>query len=159
MPGGGSNLRGLAFGNHKVQGMKTLQRNPFLADESLKATYKRRVLGDIAPIVAAAPSMAEAARLLGVHKSSVSRWVKLGIVPKPTSGRGRAPASPPPESPVAWAGSVRRDYDLTANEQVLVDLATATLTLAQDMRARPADRLSAMGRFQSITRQLGLEDS
>jgi hypothetical protein len=48
-----------------------------------KRTYKRRALGNAAAVVADSPSVAEAARRLRVNPSSIFRWIRAGIVPRP----------------------------------------------------------------------------
>jgi hypothetical protein len=64
-----------------------------------------------------------------------------------------------PKSAEAWARSVRRNYELSDTEQKLLELAVAPLRLAQDNEARPVDRLAAMSRYQSLVKQLDLENA
>jgi hypothetical protein len=50
------------------------------------------------------------------------------------------------------------EYELTATELRLLDLAVQTLTLAQDTTLTPQERLAATGRYQMLVKQLRLED-
>jgi hypothetical protein len=60
-----------------------------------KRTHKLKALGNVTAIIAAASTVAEAANALGVHRSSLTRWIAAGKVPHPraqaesqrTSGR------------------------------------------------------------------------
>lgn len=128
----------------------------------MRATWKRRRLGDVAGVVATSKSLSDAARKLGVNVSSVSRWIKSGKVPAPTKLRVRQPTSndealtePAPDVP--WATGIRENYILSTTERKLVDMAEAAEILSRDLSARPETRLQAMNRFQSLVKQLNLE--
>ena len=132
----------------------------------MKKTWMLRSLGDVAVVMATAPSLGAAARTLGVDKSSVFRWVKAGKIPPPGGRRqrgraGRGASLPDrPVVPVAaagWAAAIRGAYELDATETELVQLAETALALARDSAQLPAVRLAAMARFQSLTRQIDLE--
>jgi hypothetical protein len=123
----------------------------------VKQTHKFRVLGNVESIVAAAPSVAAAARQLGVDRSTVHRWISAGRVEQP-SRRRRKVAGEPTQPPASWAATIRLAYELSPTEDTLVDLAAQALSLTRDATAKPETRLAAMGRFQMIVRQLHLEE-
>ena len=120
-----------------------------------KRTWRlRSMTGRAAEVMRSAPSLAAAAKALGVNKATVFRWVKAGKIPGP-GGRRRAPTVPP--SPEGWAPTIRAAYLLDATETALVELADAALTMARDAAMKPADRLAAMARFAQLVRQIDLE--
>jgi transposase-like protein len=122
-----------------------------------KRTHKLKALGDVAGVVAAAPSLSAAARQLGVNRSSLHRWMANGKVPRPASRPRGTPATDAGCSPEHWAVAVRQAYELTATEQRLVDLAVEALTMARDAAKPETVRLAAMGRYQRLVQQLNLE--
>ena len=130
----------------------------------MKCSYKLRAIGDVAAVVAAAPSVSEAARRLGVDRSTVKRWIAAEKIPrpvgrKPSRRRGVAQgAARAGQSPEAWARAVRRKYDLSDTEQQLVTLARDALALAREPERRAETRLAAMGRYEQLVRDLNLED-
>jgi hypothetical protein len=153
-------------------------------DRQMKQTHKFQSLGDAAAVVRAARSITAAARQLGVGRCTIHRWIEAGKVPRPGGRHGIAspkrhvgPARPAAVADLAvgeavpettgepasgdeassWARSVRDQYDLTATEQMLVDLAERALTLARDSASRSEVQLAAMARFQQLVRQLNLE--
>jgi transposase-like protein len=104
--------------------------------------------------------MAAAARKLGVNRSTFSRWVKQGAVPAPA--RGPRPSLPvtgseQPSEVAAWGDAVRSLYTLNRTELELVTLAEAALELAHDVTQPASARVSAMGRFQALVKQLNFE--
>ena len=127
-----------------------------------KGSHRFKALGNVAVTVESAATVQAAADALGVNRSSVTRWISSGLVPRPGGQRASKRKGPvvagPRQSPAAWARGVRRAYTLTGTEQQLVDLAVSALSLARDETARPADRLAAMSRFQSLTRQLAFQE-
>lgn len=125
-----------------------------------KQTHKLKGLGDVATIIAAAPSLTAAARQLGVDRSTIHRWIESGKAKRP----GRAPRkrrlTKPPragQSPAAWARWVRRSYEIDGTDQVLLDLAVQALKLARDVKEPPAVCLAAMARYQMLIKQLNLD--
>lgn len=141
----------------------------------MKQTHKLRTLGDAAAVVSSAASDTDAARRLGVNRSTIHRWRKAGKIPSAPSGKApRPPAARPeapctapgasvepqpiPDSPSTWAAWVRATYAITPTEARLLDLAVAALTIAGDETQTPAVRLAAAARFQSLARHLDLEE-
>jgi IS30 family transposase len=45
-----------------------------------KQTHKRASLGDISGVLAASSTVAEAANRLGVHRSTIHRWLRVKVV-------------------------------------------------------------------------------
>jgi excisionase family DNA binding protein len=131
----------------------------------MKRTHKLRALGDVAGTIAAARSIQDAARQLGVDRSTVHRWIASGKVSAPAAGRRTARQSATTgtpgqrQTPESWARWVRRQYLLDATEQTLVGLTVDALRLARDESARPEVRLAATARAQSLIRQLKLENA
>jgi transposase-like protein len=123
----------------------------------MKRTHKWRVLkGDAGPVLAAAPTLSEAARRLGVSRSTLHRWIKSGKMPRPVP--------PPPVVMPAAAGSsfldwVRATYTLSRTEDELAQLAQAALDVAHDASASPSQRLAAMTTFRGLARDLRLPSS
>jgi hypothetical protein len=126
-----------------------------------KQTHKLASLaGDAAAVIARSPSLAEAARRLGVNRSTVHRWIASGKMLRPEKSRRQPAASAiPRQSPGSWGEWARQTFDLSVCEQALVELGEQALMLAQDQAETPAVRLSAIGRFQQLTRQLAFEES
>lgn len=119
-----------------------------------KRTHKLRALGNVAEVIAKAPSVAAAARKLGVDRSTIHRWMEAGKAPRPAAQRTRSEdAAKPCETPEAWASRVKRSTDLDDTGQVLLDLAVRALTLARTEKD-PRIQLAAMGRYQLLVRQL-----
>jgi hypothetical protein len=128
-----------------------------------KATWRFRTLGTEAKrVVAAAPSLAAAARQLDVDVTTLHRWFREGKLTRPTP-RPRRPLPPVPVaapgalSPASWATAIRNTYELTVTESVLLDCAVDALHMARDTTLKPADRLSASGRFGRLIQQLNFE--
>lgn len=108
----------------------------------------------------------EIAERLGLNKSTVTRWIAAGKLPKRPESAPREVAVPlpiepappvlPNEPPERWAVLVRRTYALNATDDQLVTLAAAALTLARDPLTPSKVQLAAMARFQAIVKQLAL---
>jgi transposase-like protein len=129
----------------------------------VRRTHKLRqfALSDIDQALRTAPTLAAAARQLGVAESTLHRWLKAGRVQKPS--RARRPrvkavtGGRPPRSPEGWARSIRRRYALSETEQELVRLATRALALSYNDAVKPETRLAAAARFAALVKQLYLE--
>src|SRR5262245_18307945 len=124
----------------------------------LRRTRKWAFVGQEATRLAAlglAPK-AIAARL-GVSWSTVSRWIAAG---KLAVGRPRhvltftSPAPSALQSPSEWARSVREEFQFDATDDQLVAVAEVALTISRDPQSPAPVRMTAMGRFQAIARQL-----
>jgi hypothetical protein len=105
----------------------------------------------------------EIARRLGVDKSSVTRWQaagrlqRTGVGARASTKRSSAPVRRQrKQTPEEWAAAVRREYQLDATDDQLVSMGCAALMLAGDKTLKDRERLAAMGRFQSIVKQLAL---
>ena len=124
-----------------------------------KRSHKLRAMGDIKAVVSRSSSMSAAARALGVNRATVYRWAKAGKVPRPSSFRGEMTRAPsvPGQSPEEWAAAVRACEHFSETDQQLLALAVLALTEARNMSVQPSVRLAAMGRFQSLVRQMGIE--
>jgi hypothetical protein len=102
----------------------------------------------------------EIAARLDVNRSTVTRWMAAGKLQR--TARSAAPradaqrAKPTGKSPAEWAAAVREAYALDATDEQLVTLAESALETAQDQRESAQVRLSAMGRFQAVVKQLAL---
>ena len=131
--------------------------------ESMKKTWKfGSKAGEAGDVMRSAPSLAAAAKVLQVDKSTVFRWVKERRIPPPGGRqllRPRVVGLPSvPADPGDWGASVRSSYVLTPTDVVLVELAEAALTIARDPTQSVMARLTAAGRFQLLVKQLRLED-
>jgi hypothetical protein len=127
----------------------------------VKRTHKLSAIANAADVIAAAPSLSAAAKQLGVDRSTIHRWIESGKVKLPArrkkpGAKVSAPPSPT-TSPDAWAAWVRETYELDSTGKVLVDLSVSALLMANDVTASRKDKLSAMGRFQQLVKQLNLE--
>ena len=131
----------------------------------MKQSHKFKTLGNVQSIIASCRTASEAARKLGVHRASVTRWVKAGRVTLPASSRptdpGRTPRQPSsdaaPIDPSAWGDRIRELYDLTITEAQLLALAIEAARMCYDRTLSPATRLTAMSRYQALVRDLNLE--
>jgi hypothetical protein len=127
-----------------------------------KATWRFRTLGPEAKrVVAAAPSLAAAARQLDLDVTTLHRWFREGKLTRPTNRRRRphraaAPSGPGGDRP-AWRAAVGASHILTATEMELASLAERALTMARDPSLKPETQLQAMGRYQQLIKQLDLE--
>lgn len=104
-------------------------------------------------------SSAEIAERLELSRRTVYRWMKVGKLPD--TGRSAPSVGVMPEglsgsSPGEWAAAVRRTYGLDATDDQLVALAETALTTARNPNIAAPLRLSAMGRFQALVKQLAL---
>jgi transposase-like protein len=132
-----------------------------------KRTHKRRALGDVATVIRAAPSVAAAARTLGVSRQAIYDWIRAGVAPRPGGGPAIPPQAlatgpedaPLPESPDEWAVDIRERYALTGTENLLVSVGHGLLTIALNTTEKPADRATAAGRWMGVVRALNLEKS
>ncbi len=124
-----------------------------------KRTHKLKAMADVEAIVASAPSITAAAAQLGVNPSTLFRAMAAGKVARPSAARSRTAVAAPRsgQSPAAWAKAIRRAYALSSTELQLLVLCVEALTLARDTAAKPEVRLSAMGRYQQLVRQMNLE--
>lgn len=129
-----------------------------------KRSWRRRELGKdrIEEVLRSAKSISEAARTLGVNKSTASRWAKL--MGPPSGNVVSMPLvpddEPPPEArtdPEAWAAWIRERYELSATKDQLLSLAVTCLHLANDTGQSASARIQAAGRYQQIVKQLDFE--
>lgn len=101
----------------------------------------------------------EIAERIGVNRSSVTRWMATGKLPRtdgePTT-RAQHVRGQPGQTPAQWAETVRREYSLDATDEQLVMLAEQALTMASDSTLTASARMNAAGRFQALSRQLAL---
>lgn len=126
----------------------------------MKPSWKLRALGaEAAAIVAAAPSLREAARQLGVNVSTISRHVKAGRLPTPgrrpasVDTKGRQPKRDRRGTFIEWACS---RYEFSRAELEIVVNAQAALDLAGAKSQPAAVRLSAMREYRACLRDLKL---
>lgn len=122
-----------------------------------KRTHKLKSLSNVAEVVASAANLTLAARKLGVNRSTLHRWMQAGKIQKPEPKTGVAAGVAPGQTADEWAAAVREMGELDATRSALVDLAVAALKMSRDPENRPETRLSAMGRYQQLVRQLNLD--
>lgn len=104
-------------------------------------------------------SPVEIATRLDVRRETVQRWMAAGKLPDTRRGARAARAATvtgKAATPAAWAKAVRAAFALDATDEQIVGLAESALLLARDPAAATAERLSAMGRFQALVKQLAL---
>ncbi len=98
---------------------------------------------------------------LGLNKSTVTRWIAAGKLKRheaqAPAARAVAEGAWREKAPSEWAATVRTEYDLSETDAQLLGLAESALLVARDPMASPSTRLAAMGRFQTLVKQLGLE--
>lgn len=122
----------------------------------MKRTRKWAFVGQEAQRLASlGMSYSEIGRRLGVRQSTVSRWMSSGKLTR-TKASGKRQAGIGVKAPAQWAASVRDAYALDATDEQLVTAGQQALELAYNMAETPPTRLNAMGRFQSIVKQLSL---
>ena len=122
-----------------------------------KRTHKLKGLKGVAAVVASSRSLSEAAQKLGVNRSSLHRWMQAGKVAKPEPKTGVAAGAQPGQDPAEWARQVREAGELDPTRSTLLDLAVDALRMSRDTECRPETRLSAMGRYQQLVKQLNLD--
>lgn len=123
----------------------------------MKRSYKFKALGDVQSVVSSAPSLDEAARRLGVNRSTLTRWLQSGKVKRPQPKEGVAAGATAGQSPDEWAQRVRELGEMDPTRSTLLDLAVEALRMSRDVECRPETRLSAMGRYQQLVRQLNID--
>ncbi len=123
----------------------------------MKQTRKLRALGDVSAIIAQAGSIAQAAKQLGVERSTIYRWIQAGKVTATLAPRAEAVGVQPGQTPDEWAAWVRETYPIDATAEALLGLAVSALQMART-EERASDKLAAMARYQQIVRQLNLQD-
>jgi hypothetical protein len=129
----------------------------------MRRTHKLRQLkqDEIVQVLAGAPTVAAAAKALGVSRDSMHRWIREGRAPRPGGGVKASvlalATTSRRRSPAAWTRAVRQRYELTVTEEALVDMAAEAMRLAQDQKVGPEVRLRAVARFQAVIRQLNFE--
>ncbi len=105
-------------------------------------------MGDAGAVIAEASCIAEAAEKLGVTRVTVWRWIKAGKVPAPAGVIGTKPEG---VSVADWASQAKR------TESELLTLTLDAYQMARDQSLSHPVRLMAMGRYQSLVKQLHLE--
>lgn len=100
------------------------------------------------------------AKRLGLHRSTVTRWMQAGKVRDTRNPHMTGPRVAKPSLPQLaasdWATAVQQSYVLDATDAQLVTLAEAALAMARDDRETSTVRLAAAGRFQALVKQLSL---
>jgi hypothetical protein len=136
----------------------------------MKPTHKLRAMSleHISAVVSAAPSLVAAAKQLGVDRTTLHRWIAAGKVKRRQDGgkrpRDRATANRPARRggslppAAAWARRIRGMYDLSVTELALVALGERMLAKAHDDSLRTETQIAASARWQSIVKQLNLEE-
>ena len=122
----------------------------------MKRTHKLPALGDVQTVVDAAPDLHRAAQRLGINRSTLTRWIQQGKVKRPGSLPSVGTVTVP-ERAEGWKAGVLAEHILTDTERTLVDVADAALRLARDQETPAFTKLSAMGRFAAIVKQLNLD--
>ncbi|MEX2122373.1 MAG: hypothetical protein WD795_00640 [Woeseia sp.] len=130
----------------------------------MKRTWKKRNLGPdrIREVVRTSATLSEAARTLGVDRSTLHRWMeadpalKEPIRDRQDAAKG-ATAAAQMLNPDQWAEQIESLYELSNTERVTLDLARRALEIARDEFAKPTERLTAMGRFQQLVKDLNME--
>lgn len=128
----------------------------------MKRSHKLRAMGDVQSVVSRSRTLAEAAKTLGVDRSTLTRWLQAGKVQRADQHGTPLPTVPAkdipiPEQPGTWADTVRATFRLTDTELKLVELAHRMLLLAEG-DGGALTRITATGRFQQIVKQLNLID-
>jgi hypothetical protein len=99
----------------------------------------------------------EIATHLEVSKSTVTRWIAAGKLPRVVVSNPEPSMLVPGRlEPAAWAKSVRDEYALDTSDDALVTLGEAALSLTRDVTASSAVQLSAAREFRAILKQLAL---
>jgi hypothetical protein len=95
---------------------------------------------------------------LSVKRSTVQRWMAAGKLRDTRRGaKGEQMSSfTKLAKPSEWATVVRKEYALDATDEQLVTLAESALRVSLDPLQPMPVRLSAMGRYQAIVKQLSL---
>lgn len=92
---------------------------------------------------------------LEVNRSTVTRWMKAGKLPKTTTAPLTLHATAD-QSPDQWAASVRAEFDMDATDQQLLTHAKDALALARDAGNSVRERLAAGAEYRATLRQLNL---
>ena len=133
----------------------------------MKKTHKLRALGDVPAVLAAAGTVAEAARRLGVDQSSLRRWIRAGKLVDPRGPRATAtPRAPRPVTaaddlltPAEWEAAVLAEFDFSKTERQLLRLARRALERGLDDTLRPEQQCAFMGRFAALRRDLKIPEN
>jgi hypothetical protein len=96
---------------------------------------------------------------IDVKRSTVQRWMAAGKLTDTRRGGSKRTTGPRVTKltkPSEWSTAVRKDYALDPTDDQLVTLAESALGRALDPLEPSSVRLSAMGRFQALVKQLAL---
>ncbi len=107
---------------------------------------------DVAEVVATLPSQSEAARRLGVDRSTLHRWLKAGNVQWSVARERGAMVPRLHRRRTRRRGvgaKVREDTSCRRTEEVLVVMSVATIRLSQTSGCRPRSDWREVGRFRS----------
>ena len=121
------------------------------------------MMGDAVAVMSAASSVTAAAKVLQVDRVTLHRWIRAGKVPAPGGRRRRVsprldnPLATPVATPEEWAAAVRAAYALTATELEILALAERARAIALNDTVKLETQLAAMGRYQTLVKQLNLE--
>jgi IS30 family transposase len=110
-------------------------------------------------VIKAAPSQAAAARELGVHESTVSRWAKRQGGPRLAPAGPQLPrtaAAPGADAPQTYAEWVEDRFELNRSEREILRLAQQALDMSRDPTVGPNVRLQAGNQFERLVRALRL---
>lgn len=97
----------------------------------------------------------EIAQEIGVNKSTVTRWFKVGKLTRGQRTDVLAPVLPRP-SPAEWAASMRAEFALSASDEQLVTLGEQALLLTRDVTVKATVQLAAQRNFLAIDKALAL---
>ena len=130
----------------------------------VKGTWKKRGIpaGRIGEVLRTSRTMAEAARTLGVNRSTLHRWLESDPDLMKARDDRRAMTDEASKAgevlpPGDWERTIAATYNLDSTDRTLLDLARRALEIAHDDDSKASERLAAMGRFQRLVSQLKLE--
>lgn len=96
------------------------------------------------------------AKRLELSPSTVTRWKKAGKLDEKPERKRRVRQVTAVQTPKQWGAEIRKLFSLDATDNQLVTQGQQALELAYNMAEAATTRLSAMGRFQAIVKQLAL---
>lgn len=125
-----------------------------------KKTHKLGELGDVDAVLKSSQNLSDAAKKLGVARSSLHRWLNAGKVGKAREKKSDservAGVGEVPDWASKWARGVLEDYSLSPTEVETLRMADEAREIAYSKEASILERMRGQAEFSKRVKDLGL---